>query len=142
MCRGLVLLLSMPALGWAFVPPRASGAASGLERGALLSAQSDAFIPPPAEQYYAKVQERKAAIARGEESGGFVDDASELAKVIDLDFSSIDPSQGPGSLSPEAIAQARMLREQEHNLESPAMDAELEEALLDMFRAQGDVKEE
>ena len=65
--------------------------------------------------------------------------ASALAAVIDLDLTT--PSGEP--LSPNDSALARQLREEEHNLNEfdGVADADLEDALLDMFKSQGDVRE-
>ena len=59
--------------------------------------------------------------------------------MIDLDLTT--PTGEP--LSPSDSALARQLREEEHNLNQfdGVADADLEDALLDMFKSQGDVQE-
>ena len=129
MARFLIVLLPC-ALGFVPGSPSPAGARAGVARAA--GGKDRSFIPPSADKYYEQ-------IARGEADSGFVDDASALAAVIDLDLTT--PSGEP--LSPNDSALARQLREEEHNLNEfdGVADADLEDALLDMFKSQGDVRE-
>ena len=134
----LVLLALLPcALG--FVPGASSpaGARAGVARAA--GGKDEAFIPPSAKKYYESIAQRREQIASGAADSGFVDDAGALAAMIDLDLTT--PTGEP--LSPSDSALARQLREEEHNLNEfdGVADADLEDALLDMFKSQGDVRE-
>ena len=59
------------------------------------------------------------------------------ARIEEIDGASGEP------LSPNDSALARQLREEEHNLNEfdGVADADLEDALLDMFKSQGDVQD-
>ena len=136
MARFLIVLLPC-ALGFVPGSPSPAGARAGVARAA--GGKDRSFIPPSADKYYEQIAQRREQIARGEADSGFVDDASALAAMIDLDLTT--PTGEP--LSPSDSALARQLREEEHNLNEfdGVADADLEDALLDMFKSQGDVRE-